>query len=184
MCLVIFHWCNCLLLLLRCMVVNSGSVLWSNIISLYIATMSGPVKNLAKQFSSWNTCAGKAEGEKKFLQANRSKTAGTKYICIHWIGSQTLKDMTAALEDMKENTMTYLAINLSRIVFLPENIEQLFVRDLRGVIFKLYGFCMPCFAGAHFVVCWIHSLAHCITDCCLHTPEAMSRSKTPLISSS
>jgi hypothetical protein len=48
----------------------------------------------------------------------------------------------------------------------------------------LYGFCMPCFAGAHFVVCWIHSLAHCITDCCLHTPEAMSRSKTPLISSS
>jgi hypothetical protein len=82
--------------------------------------------------------------------------------------------------------MTYLAINLSRIVFLPENIEQLFVRDLRGVIFKLYGFCMPCFAGAHFVVCWIHSLAHCITDCCLgdtrntlvrqfHAPETPGR---------
>jgi hypothetical protein len=82
--------------------------------------------------------------------------------------------------------MTYLAINLSRIVFLPENIEQLFVRDLRGVIFKLYSFCMPCFAGAHFSVCWFHSLAHCITDCCLgdtrntlvrqfHAPEAPGR---------
>jgi hypothetical protein len=94
--------------------------------------------------------------------------------------------MTAALEDVKENTMTYLAINLSRIVFLPENIEQLFVRDLRGVIFKLYSFCMPCFAGAHFVVCRLHSLAHCITDCCLgdtrntlvrqfHAPETPGR---------
>ncbi len=67
---------------------------------------------------------------------------------------------------------TYLAVHLGRIVFLPEDIKQLFVRDLVRVIFQLDSFCVACPATADLAVCWIYRLASCVTDCCLHIRKA------------
>jgi hypothetical protein len=73
-------------------------------------------------------------------------------------------------------TKTYLAIHLSRIVFLPENIQQLFVRDFRRIVFQLHSFRVPCGTTAHFVVCWIHCLAPSVTDCRLsNTGNSLER---------
>jgi hypothetical protein len=68
-------------------------------------------------------------------------------------------------------TKTYLAIDLSRIVFLPENIQKLFVRDFRRIVFQLHSFRVPCGTTAHFAVCWIHCLAPSVTDCRLYHPQ-------------
>ncbi len=67
---------------------------------------------------------------------------------------------------------TYLAVHLGRIVLLPENIKQSFVRDLVRVIFQLDSFCVACPATADLAVCWIYRLASCVTDCCLHIRKA------------
>ncbi len=67
---------------------------------------------------------------------------------------------------------TYLAIHLGRIMLLPEDIKQLFVRDLGRVIFQLYSFCVACPATADLAICWIYRLASCVTDCCLHIRKA------------
>ncbi len=68
-------------------------------------------------------------------------------------------------------TKTYLAIHLSRIVFLPENIQQLFVRDFCRIVFQLHSFRVPCGTTAHFAVRWIHCLAASVTDCRLYHPQ-------------
>ncbi len=71
---------------------------------------------------------------------------------------------------------TYLAVHLGRIVLLPEDIKQLFVRDLGRVIFQLYSFCVACPATTDLAVCWIYRLASCVTDCCLHIRKASKHS--------